>query len=635
MADSKSPGDSVSKAGGRAGGDADHANKRQRTAAMYQRKRAVTACQPCRLRKTRCDNVRPTCGFCSKNGAQCTYPEANNGDYSTFDPASLAILDRINHVVSLLETQSQEPVANDGPSASGSSHAPHHSSIPTPADSTRSSSNLSDEDILLAFDVPDFPSSINNCESILRWPVFEGLVPDIHSFVLDLDDTDAGRDDRVVEARGSLGRGVQEDDFISLSKRFLAYVHVKNPILDVSDYKNQVRIAAENGPRWDGQSCLVLISCALACLSAPFQSDITFGNTPESVRSSISAAVDPDTAAMYYLAAKKRLGIQKPCLLYIQCLFLCGVYEMYTLSPLQAWFYFNRACVDLRNLLWARNRRRSPDPVSQEARRLEQRLYWSCVKTEYELRCEIPLPPSGITNCDYPDMFPSPPTRLGSPTIHGQTLEELESDIVPEEEKSWFYYLAEISYRRIMNRAMAVMGHDGEEGWVRNISSRIKPCKTFSDQIDLWYSHVPPQLNPQHEGHENSELGQFLAKRAISFREWIHRPFLYYIIHRPPSDPIYDQVMPLAQKCLELCVQQMIRTFGNHRHHGTWYVSRVCIARALLLLAAARSGKISLPEDWKEALEIARGTVRRWCGEATDLRWAEAIFDDIARVVVE
>lgn len=51
---------------------------------MYQRKRAVTACQPCRLRKTRCDNVRPICGFCSKNGAQCTYPEANNGDYSTF-----------------------------------------------------------------------------------------------------------------------------------------------------------------------------------------------------------------------------------------------------------------------------------------------------------------------------------------------------------------------------------------------------------------------------------------------------------------------------------------------------------------------------------------------------------------------
>lgn len=125
-----------------------------------------------------------------------------------------------------------------------------------------------------------------------------------------------------------------------------------------------------------------LISCALACLSAPFQSDITFGNTPESMRSSTSAAVDPDTAAMYYLAAKKRLGIQKPSLLYIQCLFLCGVYEMYTLSPLQAWFYFNRACVDLRNLLWARNRRRSPDPVSQEARRLEQRLYWSCVKTE-------------------------------------------------------------------------------------------------------------------------------------------------------------------------------------------------------------------------------------------------------------
>lgn len=65
---------------GAAGGQG---NKRARTAAMYQRKRAVTACQSCRLRKTKCDNVRPACGFCSKNGAQCIYPGPETSDYST------------------------------------------------------------------------------------------------------------------------------------------------------------------------------------------------------------------------------------------------------------------------------------------------------------------------------------------------------------------------------------------------------------------------------------------------------------------------------------------------------------------------------------------------------------------------
>lgn len=65
---------------GAAGGQG---NKRPRTAAMYQRKRAVTACQSCRLRKTKCDNVRPACGFCSNNGAQCIYPGPETSDYST------------------------------------------------------------------------------------------------------------------------------------------------------------------------------------------------------------------------------------------------------------------------------------------------------------------------------------------------------------------------------------------------------------------------------------------------------------------------------------------------------------------------------------------------------------------------
>lgn len=69
---------------------------------------------------------------------------------------------------------------------------------------------------------------------------------------------------------------------------------------------------------------------------------------------------------------------------------------------------------------------------------------------------EIPLPPSGITQCDYLDMFPSPPTELTSPSAYDRG-DNFGDDIVPEEEKSWFYYLAEISYRRMMNRAMAVM----------------------------------------------------------------------------------------------------------------------------------------------------------------------------------
>lgn len=37
--------------------------------------RAVTACQTCRNRKTKCDNQRPTCGYCAKTGGSCSYLE--------------------------------------------------------------------------------------------------------------------------------------------------------------------------------------------------------------------------------------------------------------------------------------------------------------------------------------------------------------------------------------------------------------------------------------------------------------------------------------------------------------------------------------------------------------------------------
>lgn len=124
------------------------------------------------------------------------------------------------------------------------------------APTTETTTNLPEIDILQTLDIPGFPSAANNCEGVLRWPIFEGLVPDVHSFILESAKEDSGQAENI--RTGSLGRGVQEDDFIPLSKKFLAYVHVKNPILDVADYKAQVRDAAENGPRWDGPSCLVV-----------------------------------------------------------------------------------------------------------------------------------------------------------------------------------------------------------------------------------------------------------------------------------------------------------------------------------------------------------------------------------------
>ncbi|SPO06992.1 related to quinate transport protein [Cephalotrichum gorgonifer] len=64
----------------------------------YPRKRSVRACHVCRARKTKCDNVQPTCGFCASLGIQCSY-DSTEKDHSSFDPATLEILRQLGQII--------------------------------------------------------------------------------------------------------------------------------------------------------------------------------------------------------------------------------------------------------------------------------------------------------------------------------------------------------------------------------------------------------------------------------------------------------------------------------------------------------------------------------------------------------
>ena len=56
----------------------------------------------------------------------------------------------------------------------------------------------------------------------------------------------------------------------------------------------------------------------------------------------------------------------------------------------------------------------------------------------------------------------------------------------PEEERSWYYYLTEISFRRIMDRAMVTLGRRGVRSWLDNVEGNIKVCEDLDGQIDVW-----------------------------------------------------------------------------------------------------------------------------------------------------
>ena len=159
------------------------------------------------------------------------------------------------------------------------------------------------------------------------------------------------------------------------------------------------------------------------------------------------------------------------------------------------------------------------------------------------------------------------------------------------------------------------------------VLSKSSPIAT--SDANLRWSHVPPQIN-NHDGNmPPNELAHCIQSRTISCHEWICRPFLYYVIHQPADDPYMSGAMPLAEKCLDLIIQGQLHIQAYHRHHGTWYVARNSMTRALLLVAAARSGKIKLPERSKEIVDMARETLQWWSTEAPDLKWASDVLDAV------
>ena len=47
----------------------------------YPRKRAIQACGTCRLRRTKCDNSRPSCSNCAGLGTECVYQQNDPSTY--------------------------------------------------------------------------------------------------------------------------------------------------------------------------------------------------------------------------------------------------------------------------------------------------------------------------------------------------------------------------------------------------------------------------------------------------------------------------------------------------------------------------------------------------------------------------
>jgi hypothetical protein len=306
--------------------------------------RRRTACQSCRARKVKCDNLRPRCAFCRSSGTECIYVD-NMADRLALDPGTRLMVARLDQILKSVEASSlklQVDQQNDG--------RPRGFPSPPGTDKTSSSNRILEP----SKDYLRIPSCRTTADTVLTWPVFNDAYPAdclIGSiFSQSGGHSRPGLSDEPLSKFSTVGRGASSDVFSvsgglqtmseekipSLIERFLQNVHTKNPILDVEALLRYGRSAAEHGLRWDAASCLALLACALGSVAYPFTVSLASSVTMESsVESGIvryggetsSAAVfagELQQAESYFVLACCRIGLLKPTVLGAQCHFFAG-----------------------------------------------------------------------------------------------------------------------------------------------------------------------------------------------------------------------------------------------------------------------------------------------------------------------
>ncbi|KAL4886496.1 hypothetical protein BJY04DRAFT_213259 [Aspergillus karnatakaensis] len=627
--------------------------KRKRPAprgtAFYPRKRANTACQVCRSRKTKCDNRKPSCSYCLSVGAVCIQ---STTDLSSFDPASLKILERLDELEHVVRQRHQETRSASAVVSLPPDNEPV--SLPQASQPAPSLAPLgSGRRLSVAAESP---------EKLLRLPVFGGFRS------LPTEPLIEGRPSKGISdhpERQTLFAGLDTTlpgGVNGLVDSFFEYVHCKNPVLEEAPTRRLVLAVSLEGADWSASSCLALLVCALGTIATPFGENDTTDTRPGSARYTDAQAL--------FQAAQRRMGAlmvstgDEANLVASQCLLLSGLYMMCIFQPFLAWRFFTQALAACQRSaflqrMYASHEHESathipPHNVTASRESQELAIYWSAWKSERELRhCfRLPdFPAAGETGSYlYPPLFPTPPATVSN-------------DLVGEhrQRSSWLFYLAEISLRRLMSRVCREIAalyssttaptfhgstEDKDTTFLVQLAALVPE---YEEQGRQWAASLPAELSLEAPPAYDDVCRFVLRGHYAEYREVLYWPFLAHRLgcytsvvdhnlqpsspflpppsvtsyHTPPSattstPPSWTSTADyLVVQCLEIQVQRLhINKPGfRHRHHGTLFLIRGCMRGLLTLLAANLTG-LRMPNGWRDAVALVPdGLLGAWENE--------------------
>ncbi|KAF5577348.1 C6 zinc finger domain-containing protein [Fusarium pseudocircinatum] len=436
-------------------------------------------------------------------------------------------------------------------------------------------------------------------DRLLQWPIFDKLLyslprfrfldPNGHEVLTYLDDVVRQTDYPLAHLSPTSGSGsviisTNRLDIQQLVDSFFQRVNIKNPILTRQEVEEYCHQYYENGPRFNLETGLVLLVCALGAVADEFN-PLDMGQSPGSSFDTPSRLERLKLGNCYFAASEKRLGaaISRVDTLSIQCLCLAG--------PVQALRMFHAAGSSLQILL--------STSIRLEALHSSSRASFGYVLNQKGIPA-LRDPPSQ-------DSYP-PPQHVAR---------DDSNKWASSEEDSWFFLLSEIALRRITDQVTEIVTKyiDSKIHYQQSqsIEGLVPIVAEFEDQVETFQQLLPEAIRfhdvPQ---PASTEWQQYSRGRYYRLLELMHRPFVFTAIHEPSCSPA---VQVLAKKGLENGLKYLQHSQANQRHHGLWLQLRNQLRIASFLLAASTIPHITMPEGWYGGISKTLATLDYWSFE--------------------
>lgn len=468
------------------------------------RKRSHTACDSCRHKKIKCDNVRPQCGACKRNNVSCRFrSDEPSADGAGLELASASIMAKLDVILSELRDSPQtdrplkrlrkerrsfrflhclwdmsvtsvlrwgylQKIVGTNPD-DAEVHAKRllhdyervKTSLPLPNSLTERCMAYDSLEKLLHHNFSAFTNSfLINCHTKVPCVDIITLIESLEIYTL------MKRADENFSFMSMLGEYFRLESTEQVSASYKAAL-AKCKIEDSPIRQRLYRQCCQSVP-------LLLVICAIGALATPIRLDNigTFALSLEE-RADVNIGC-ADFSSASELIPRDRFEVSQMLLNYALILttifpnslrpnsvisveyhILLSQYHHYSMNPLKAHAEIVLASTNMMYFLQKEAAGESPSKLPEYVlsgkRLIVDRLFWTCLKLECELQSELsPLVPlSGITQMTPPSPF----MKIPDPLLEEDHLWEcFRLANKYDDNNSWFFFLTEIAVRKVDNK---------------------------------------------------------------------------------------------------------------------------------------------------------------------------------------